>query len=175
MRGHAILVAVGHAGLRRCGTSGARRALDADPPHRHSEITATRSNAPLQNGLYAQDTDRDLAPTIFRARSAARRRSFTCREEAAPMRSQLLPGEASRRRADEQFKTPRKSAPRLRLISLHGKLKWRKSRVCARSGWPRKQSTRILQIATRLTRRQQRPSDRVGVGAYPIFKLLVRQ
>jgi hypothetical protein len=35
-------------------------------------------------------------------------RLSTYREEAAPMRSQPLPGEASRRRAEEQFKTTKK-------------------------------------------------------------------
>ena len=30
------------------------------------------------------------------------------------MRSQLLPGEASRRRADEQFKTPKKVSPEIK-------------------------------------------------------------
>ena len=84
-------------------------------------------------------------------------------KEAVPMRSQPLLGEASRRRAEEQFKTTRKSIPKLRPTPLHGKPRWRKRRAYAHFGWPRKQPTRILQIAAR---RQRRPGDLSRAGAF---------
>ena len=65
------------------------------------------------------------------------------------MRSQSLPGEASRRRAEEQFKTTKKIITKLRPALPHGEPRRRKSRGYGRFGWPRKQSTRMLQIETR--------------------------
>jgi hypothetical protein len=69
------------------------------------------------------------------------------------MRSQPLSSSASRRRAEEQFKTKKKLIPP---TLPHSSPRWRKPRACARFGWPRKQPTRRLQIATR---RQRRPLD----------------
>src|SRR6516165_4356039 len=89
-------------------------------------------------------------------------RLSTYREEAAPMRSQPLPGEASRRRAEEQFKTTKKVNSETKANTLHGKPRPRKRRAYAHFGWPRKQPTKILQIAAR---RQRRPGDLSRAGA----------
>ena len=79
------------------------------------------------------------------------------------MRSQPLPGEASRRRAEEQFKTTKKVNSETKANTLHGKPRPRKRRAYAHFGWPRKQPTRILQIAAP---RQRRPGDLSGAGAF---------
>ena len=57
----------------------------------------------------------------------------------------------------------RKSIPKLRPTPLHGKPRRRKRRAYAPFGWPRKQPTRILQIAAR---RQRRPEDLRRAGAF---------
>ena len=57
----------------------------------------------------------------------------------------------------------RKSIPKLRPTPLHGKPRRRKRRAYAHFGWPRKQPTRILQIAAP---RQRRPGDLSRAGAF---------
>ena len=89
-------------------------------------------------------------------------RSSTYRKEAAPMHPQPLPGEASRRRAEGSSRQQRKSIPKLRPTPLHGKPRPRKRRAYAHFGWPRKQPTRRLQVATP---RQRRPGDLSRAGA----------
>ena len=84
------------------------------------------------------------------------------------MHSQPLPGKASRRRAEDQFKT---AIPKLR-PTPHGKPRPRKRRACGHFGWPRKQPTRIPQIATR---RQRRPVDLSRGSAFQDLWLQVRQ
>jgi hypothetical protein len=67
------------------------------------------------------------------------------------MRSQPLSSAAGRRRAEEQFKTKKKvdSAE-----TPHSKPRWREPRACARFGWPKKQPTGRLQVATQRQRRR---------------------
>ncbi len=65
----------------------------------------------------------------------------------------------------------RRSIPKLR-PTPHGKPRPRKRRACAHFGWPRKQPTRILQIATR---RQRRPVDLSRGSAFQDLWLQVRQ
>ena len=79
------------------------------------------------------------------------------------MRSQPLPGEASRRRAEEQFKTTKKVNSETKAKTRHGKPRRRKRRAYAHFGWLRKQPTRILQIAAP---RQRRPADLSRAGAF---------
>ena len=89
------------------------------------------------------------------------------------MRSQPLPGEASRRRAEEQFKTTKKVNSETRRPTIpHGKPRPRKRRAYARFGWPRKQPTRILQIAAL---RQRRPGDLSHAGAFEDLRPQPRQ
>ena len=84
------------------------------------------------------------------------------------MHSQPLPGKASRRRAEDQFKT---AIPKLR-PTPHGKPRPRKRRACAHFGWPRKQPTRILQFATQ---RQRRPVDLSRGGTFQDLRLQAQQ
>ena len=79
------------------------------------------------------------------------------------MRSQPQPGEASRRRAEEQFKTTKKVNSETKAKTRHGKPRRRKRRAYAHFGWLRKQPTRILQIAAP---RQRRPADLSRAGAF---------
>ena len=88
------------------------------------------------------------------------------------MRSQPLPGEASRRRAEEQFKTTKKVNSETKANTLHGKPRPRKRRAYAHFGWPRKQPTRILQIAPP---RQPRPGDQSRVDAFEDLRSQPRQ
>ena len=89
------------------------------------------------------------------------------------MHSQPLPGKASRRRAEEQFKTAKKVNSETKANTPpHAKPRPRKRRACAHFGWPRKQPTRILQIATQ---RQRRPVDLSRGGALQDLRLQVRQ
>ena len=64
------------------------------------------------------------------------------------MRSQPLPGEASRRRAEEQFKTTKKIDYQPHTSTAARRAEAERTGY-ARFGWPRKQPTRILQIETR--------------------------
>src|SRR5260370_39349097 len=66
-----------------------------------------RSDAPPQVGCLPR-TQLETSSNGTPGGSSCPVRSSTCKEEAPPMRSQPLPGEASRRRAEDQFKTTKK-------------------------------------------------------------------
>jgi hypothetical protein len=66
----------------------------------------------------------------------------------------------------------RKSIPKLRPPPLHGKPRPRKRRAYAHFGWPRKQPTRILQIAPP---RQRRPGDLSRADAFEDLRSQPRQ
>src|SRR4029077_14127967 len=79
--------------------------------------------------------------------------SSTCREEI----SQCGLSPCRVRQADGVPRSGSRQKQKLLPPTLpHSKPRWRKPRACARFGWPRKQPTRRLQIATR---RQRRPLD----------------
>ena len=83
-------------------------------------------------------------------------RLSTYREEAAPMRSQPCRARQAVAVRRSSSRRQRKSIPKLRPTPLLRKPRPRKRRAYAHFGWPRKQPTRILQIATP---RQRRPGD----------------
>ena len=66
----------------------------------------------------------------------------------------------------------RKSVPKLRPTPLHGKPRPRKRRAYAHFGWPRKQPTRRLQVATP---RQRRSGDLSHAGAFEDLRPQPRQ
>jgi hypothetical protein len=79
------------------------------------------------------------------------------------MRSQPLPGEASRRRAEEQFKMTKKVNSETKANTPSRQAEAAKTARLRALGWPRKQPTRILQIAAP---RQRRPGDLSRAGAF---------
>jgi hypothetical protein len=120
-----------------------------------SHCSEIRATGPLlhRKWVIGRGHGSKLAPTIFRESRCCPGTSSTCKKEI----SQCIPSPGRARQADG---VPRSSSrqkrklipPRLPLSNP----RWRKPRACARFGWPRKQPTRRLQIATR---RQRRPLD----------------
>jgi uncharacterized Zn-finger protein len=92
------------------GTFSVEGPMTDDRSWNHAVVVAQKLGRQIRcstaMGLSAEDTARNWLQR-FSGKQVPAGEIVACREEIAPMRSQPLPGEASRRRPEEQFKTKR--------------------------------------------------------------------